>query len=116
MTWISRDIVISGLKFFKDPKNGPSLDYPNQINCPTPHYRVAVRERFDDVEKSLHGHHDHGVEAAGERHLGEREDEGDEARLDLLAVLRGETGESVEQQHSNLITILHQSPVTLVIQ
>ena len=49
---------------------------------------MVVRERFVDVEKSLPGQHDHGVEAPGERHLGQRQDVGSEARLGLLAVLR----------------------------
>ena len=50
-------------------------------------YHLVVRERFVNVEKSLSGQHEHSVEAPGERHLGQRQDVGSEARLGLLAVL-----------------------------
>ena len=65
-------------------------------------YRVAMRERFVDVEISLPGHHQHSVEAACQRHLGERQDVGDQARFGLLAELGRQAGEAVEQQHPNL--------------
>ena len=49
---------------------------------------MVVRERFVNVEKSLPGQHEDSVEAPGERHLGKRQDVGNEARLGLLTVLR----------------------------
>ena len=61
-----------------------------------------MRERSAYVLVSLAGDHHHGVEAPCERHLGQREEEGSEARLDLLAVLSGEAGQAVQEQHPNL--------------
>lgn len=61
-----------------------------------------MRERSAYVLVSFAGDHYHGVEAPRERHLGQREEKGSEARLDLLAVLSGEAGQAVQEQHPNL--------------
>ena len=68
-------------------------------------------EGFEDVEISLQSDHHHDVEAAREGNLGQGEDVGSNARLDLKSVLRGEIRETIEQQHSNLVRTNQNSGV-----